>query len=337
MGFIKFQDFNKDKIKAPSPAYMFAGEEPFLIDLCLKKVEQVIDSDDLNKEVFYGGELSGEDVLNALETLPFLSEKKLVVVKEAHKIKAGDAEILSDYLDNPADTSCLVLLYPANYKKEGVAKRKELINKCSSSKMCVCVDCRKQYESEAREFVKSGFAEKGKTVSYDVVSRMLEENGVDLLNISNEIEKLALWTADKKSVTQDDVEKISGHTKEANIYSLSSEIESKNLKKALFILEKLFTDGEDSVVILSAVSSAVRKLLEAKSRMEEKGEDSSEITSSLRMHPYFAKTFIANLGKHDLKRLRDSAKMVLKADTAIKTGLSDAPSALEKALIFICK
>ncbi|AKL97599.1 DNA polymerase III subunit delta [Endomicrobium proavitum] len=337
MAFIKFQDFNSDKLNTPHAAYLFAGEESFLIDLSLKKIEKIIDAGDLNREIFYGGELSADDVVNALQTLPFLGEKRLIIIKEAHKIKAADAEVITEYIDNPSDTSCLVFLYAANYKKEGVAKRKELVSKYSSSKLCVAVDCRKQYENETRDFIKTGFADRGKNVSYDVVSRMIEENGTDLLNISNEIEKLSLFAGGKKSITLEDVEYISGHTKEANVYSLAAEIEAKNLKKALFVLEKLLVDGEEPVVILSTIVSCVRRLLEAKSMIEERGASSSEISSALRMHPYFAKTFVSNLHKHDFKRLKDSMKTVLKADAAIKTGASDAASALEKALILICR
>ena len=339
MAFLKIQDFNKLIVsKKISPVYLFAGEESYLIDSCLAKLNALTGADDLNKEVFYASECCAEDILDAVQTLPFLSERRVVIVKAVNKMKAQDAERLIGYLSNVIDSSCLVLLYPDNYKKETTAKRKELISECVSSKNCIAVDCKKQYESEVKEFIKAEFASRGKSVSYDAVSRMVDENGTDLLNISNEIEKLSLFAGkEKKSVTEEDIEQISGYTKEVNTYALASEIEAKNIRKAMFILEKLLAEGEDAVSILSAISSAVRKLLNAKSMTEEQGMSNAETAAALRIHNYFARAFFENLRKHDFKSLKAGLKIILKADSAIKTGSSDAVSALERIILFVCR
>lgn len=336
MPVLKVQDFSKLTSKI-SPVYLFTGEESYLVDICLNKIEQFLAVDDLNKEVFYATESSAEDILNAVQTLPFLSERRVVIVKSVNKMKAVDAERITDYLSNVIETACLILLYNDSYKKETISKRKELINKCISSKECVSVECRKQYENEVKDFIKNEFAQKSKTVSQDVIARIIDENGTDLLNIANEIEKVALFVGrNRKNITQEDLEKISGYTKEANIHSLSLDIEAKDLKKAIFVLEKLLNEGEEPVMILSAISSAVRKMLNAKSMIEEQNMSTSEIASSLRIHSFFAGTFFANLKKHKTKTLKESLKTILSADTAIKTGSSDAISALEKAILFIC-
>ncbi|MDR0800177.1 MAG: DNA polymerase III subunit delta [Endomicrobium sp.] len=339
MTILKVQDFSKlISSKKISPVYLFTGEESYLINICLDKIEKLIAADDLNKEIFYATESSAEDILNALQTLPFLSEKRAVIVKDVNKMKATDAQRLTGYLSNIIETSCLILLYIDNYKKETVVKRKEFINKCITSENCVSVNCRKQYENEIKEFIKNEFVQKGKAVSYDVISRIIEENGNDLLNISNEIEKLSLFAGrNKKDITQEDLEKISGYTKEADIYALSSNIEARDLKKAMFVLEKLLNEGEESMMILSAISSAVRKMLNAKSMIEEQGISAAETASTLRIHSFYAGTFFTNLKKHNTKTLKESLKTILKADIAIKTGSNDATSVLEKTILSICK
>ncbi|MDR2191997.1 MAG: DNA polymerase III subunit delta [Endomicrobium sp.] len=339
MTIIKIQDFDKlISAKKVSPVYMFAGEESYLIDLCLEKTEKLIAADDLNKEIFYAGEMSSEDVFNALQTLPFLSERRVIIVKGANKMKADDAQRFADYVSNPIETSSLIFIYNGAYKKETVAKRKELISACSSSKFCVFADCRKQYESETRDFIKKEFAKRGKNVSYDVIARILDDSGTSLLNISQEIEKLSLFVGkDKKNITLEDLELISGYDKETNVYALSSHLESRDVKKALFVLEKLISEGEEPVIILSAISSAIRKMLNAKSMLEERGMGESETASALRIHNYFAGAFFDNLKKRSLAKLKNDMKSVLKADIAIKTGSSDAFSAFEKVILFVCK
>jgi DNA polymerase-3 subunit delta len=338
MSILKVQDFSKlissQKI---SPIYLLAGEEFYFINMCLKKIEKLAASADLNREVFYASESSADDILNALQTLPFLSEIRVVIVKGVNKMKALDAERLTGYLLNIIETSCLILLYFDDYKKETVAKRKKFINKCISSKNCISVNCRKQYENEVKEFIKNEFAQKGKEVSYDVISRIIEENGTDLLNISNETEKLSLFAGkNKKDITQEDLEKISGYTKETNIYALSSDIEARDLKKAMFVLEKLLTKREEPVTILSVISSTIRRMLSAKSMIEEQGLSAAETASVLKIHDFFAETFFINLKKHSINTLKESLRTILKADVAIKTGINDAASALEKTILSIC-
>jgi DNA polymerase-3 subunit delta len=338
MPILKVQDFNKLLFsKEISPVYLFAGEESYLIDACLDKTENLIAADNLNREVFYAAESSAEDILNALQTLPFLGKIRIVIVKGVNKIKSADAQRLANYLSNVIDTSCLILLYSDNYKRETIVKRKELINKCIVSKNCISVDCRKQYEGEIKEFIKNEFAKRGNVVSYEAVLRIISENGTDLLNISNEIEKVSLLAGrNKKNITEKDLEKISGYTKETSIYALSSNIEARDIKKAVFVLEKLLSQGEEPVIILSAISSAVRKMLNAKSMIEEQNMSVAEVASALRIHNFYANAFFTNLKKHDTKTLQKSLKAILKADTAIKTS-SDAVSALEKTILFICE
>jgi DNA polymerase-3 subunit delta len=337
MSILKIQDFNKlIELKKTSSVYFFAGEEAYLIDLCLNKIEKLLGVDDLNKELFYASDSNSGDILHAALTLPFLSDKRLVIVKSVNKMRAADAERITEYLPKAVESSCLVLLYSDNHKKETIAKRKELINACLDSKNCVAVDCRKQYENEAREFVKLELADRDKTASYDLISKIIDENGTDLLNISNEIEKLSLYAGKKsKEITEDDLEKVGGYTKEVNIYALSSDIESKNLKHAMFVLEKLFSDGQEPVMMLSVISSSVRKMLNAKSMLEEQNMSTSEVASALKIHSFYSGAFFSNLKKHNTKILKAALRSILQADTSIKTGSNDAISALEKAVLSI--
>lgn len=338
MAILKVADFNKlISLKKVSPVYLFAGEGTYFIDYCLKSLEKIVNVDNLNREVFYASENSAQDILNALQTLPFLSQKRLIIVKGIDKMKASDASQLSSYLLNIVETSVLVLLYNNNYKKETIAKRKELVNNSISSKHCVAVDCRKLYESEVKSFIKNEFNFRKKNISYDSISKIIDNNGTDLLSIVNEIEKVCLFVGEnKKEVNQEDLDLISGYTKELNIYSLSSCIESKDLEKALFILNKLLIQGEEPVMILSAIFSSIRKMLAAKSMLEEHCMPTVQVASKLKIHSFYSSTFFSNLKKHSTKKLKGVLKRILEADIAIKTGLSDTSFALGKVIIYTC-
>ena len=319
------------------PIYFLAGEENFLLDDCLKKLEKKINIDDLNREVFQATESSGNDILNSVETLPFLTDKRIVVLKMANKLKNDDFKIISKIIENPVDTTCFIIIFPDKVKNS-TSKRKDLIAVCEKSDNCYCVDCKKPYEKDVKAFIQEEFNNRGKTIEQDVVQQIVNDTGLDLQNVSNEIEKISLYLGkDKKNVTVEDFVKISGFTKEINIFMLTNSIEEKNLKYSLFIIEQMLRTGENAIGLLSTISNTVRKMLTAKSLMEEKNYTSQDALNYIRVYSYFQYKYLNNLSKYTLLHLKKCLKEILKTDVALKTGKTDDKSALENLVLFICK
>jgi DNA polymerase-3 subunit delta len=341
MKTITYSQFVKQlSTKNISPVYFFAGEETFLLDECLKRTVQKINTDTLNKEVFQAPDLDAKAVLTAAQTLPFLGDKRVVILKMANKLKNDDFKLISTLIEKPVETSCLIILFNDKIK-DLKAKRKDLINLCLDSKKTVCVDCKKIYENEAINFVKEEFLSRKKQISFDLCRQIVQDTGTDLLSLSNEIDKICIYLGEKnKTVTEEDFIKISGFTKEINIYMFTAEIENKNLKKALFILNKMLQTGEKAVPILSAISTTVRRLLTAKSLLEEKHYSQTEVMDYIRIPAFFdfRKKYLAGLAKYKLLHLKQCLENILKTDIAIKTqGQVDEAFVLQKLVMFICK
>ena len=142
---------------------------------------------------------------------------------------------------------------------------------------------------------------------------------------------------EKQTVTVEDFVKISGFTKEINIFMLTNAIEEKNVKYSLFIVEQMLKTGESAIGLLSTISGAVRKMLTAKSLMEEKNYTSQDALNYVRVYSYFQYKYAANLSKYSLVHLKKCLKEILKTDIALKTGKTDDKSAIENLVLFICK
>lgn len=323
--------------KKIAPVYFLAGEEPFLLEDSLKRIEKVVNTDDLNREVFQATECSGNDILNSVETLPFLTDKRIVILKMANKLKNDDFKIIAKIIENPVDTSCFIIIFPEKIKNS-TSKRKDLIALCEKSDSCYCVDCKKLYEKDVKNFIQEEFNIRGKNIEPDVVQQIINDTGLDLQNVSNEIEKISLYLGkDKQTVTVEDFVKISGFTKEINIFMLTNSIEEKNLKYSLFIVEQMLKTGESAIGLLSTISGAVRKMLTAKSLMEEKDYSVQDALNYVRVYSYFQYKYSANLAKYSLVHLKKCLKEILKTDIALKTGKTDDKSAIENLVLFICK
>ena len=96
------------------PAYLFLGEEDFLKEEAVQKLKaRFLDTStgDLNYGVFYAKEkdFSINALLDSLNTMPFLSKKRLVVLKDADSLSAPNAKCVLSYLENPKETSIFVI------------------------------------------------------------------------------------------------------------------------------------------------------------------------------------------------------------------------------------
>ena len=113
--------------KKTYPVYFLAGEDTFLLEDSIKRIEKKINVDDLNREIFQATESSGSDILNSVETLPFLTDKRLVILKSANKLKNDDFKIITKIIENPVDTTCFIIVFPDKIKNS-TSKRKDLIS-----------------------------------------------------------------------------------------------------------------------------------------------------------------------------------------------------------------
>ena len=107
-------------------------------------------------------------------------------------------------------------------------------------------------------------------------------------------------------------------------------IESKNIKKSIVVLKSLIEEGEEPVVILSFVHRAIRRLLTAKSLIEEMGLPKDEVSRKLVLHRFFDKNFFQLLGKFTMGELKRDIRLVLEADLEIKSSSRPQEAVLEE-------
>ncbi len=324
-----YSDLNKKLI---SPIYFLAGEEAYEQDEALKSIEKALSADSLNREVFFGNESKIEEILSAYQTAPFLGDRRLVIVKNANKIRANDIEKLTAYLAAPVSSTCLVLIWPERITKD--TKAKDLIDLTESAG--TFIEFKKRYDRELPSWISEKAAQKGKKIDYTASQLLIEESGSSLLDLTNEIEKLDLFTGKIREITADDVEMLSGHTKNANLNLLAEVLETRNLNLSLKIIEELLEEGEEPIRILFRLYWVMRRLLLAKSLLEEDKADAAQIRRALRLHNYFDRNFFINLKKFSLGELKVSIELLMKADLELKTSARPAGLIFDEMAFILC-
>jgi len=330
MAYLKPKEFYASlRNKEYKPVYLFAGEEVYQQEEAWRYIEKKFGIDSLNLEIFYSGDMSVSALMLAAQTHPFMSEKRLLLVKDAQKLKSADIEVISQFLLNPLDTVCLIFLWSDKVKRENKSgKFFKAVEKAGD-----VVEFRSLYESELPAWVKERVKGQAKSISNEAVQALISESGSTLLDLNNELDKLMLFSAAKKEITAADVEALSGHTRQSNLNNLSESIESGKADQALIISENLLKEGEIPLKILATIYRVVRRLFIAKSLLDEKKSSRSDIQQELNLNAYFDRNFFSNLSKFTLQKLEKALRLISAADAELKSSSRPEQMVFEELIL----
>lgn len=210
------------------PVYYLMGEEGFFTDRIVEHISHNVLSEieqEFNLTIFYGLDANIDTIISTARRYPMMSERQVVIVKEAQMMK--NIEPLINYLRMPQPSTILVFAH----KNGSLDKRKKVA--VELEKNGVVLDSRKMREELLPSFIKSYMNEKGLGADDKAIRMIAESIGADLSRIAGEIDKLAIAIAgSSSSVTPELVEEHIGISKEFNNFELQNAIINKDIYRA---------------------------------------------------------------------------------------------------------
>jgi DNA polymerase III subunit delta len=222
-------EWKKNKFKA---VYWLEGEEDYYIDQVMDYAEHNILNESeagFNLSVFYGRDADWAAVVNACRRYPMFAEKQVVLLKEAQHMKEIDK--LEAYVESPLASTIFVVAH----KTKTLDKRSKLYKQLKKSAEIFLSEKIKEYK--VQEWIKEMVAEKEYTITSKAAVLLEEHIGNDLSRMANEIDKLSVNLKGSKQITEDDIEKYIGISKEYNVFELQAAIAKKDLAKAITIIK----------------------------------------------------------------------------------------------------
>lgn len=231
--------------------YILYGEEPFFIDKISEYIAQnaiSAEEKDFNQEIVYGSETSASTVMEIARTFPMFSDRRVLVVREAAQM--ADFNKLEQYLENPVETTILVLCYKGKSLDKRLSFYKKAVN--SGAVMFESVVAR---DYEIKGYLGEMIASHGCTIDAQAKELLVEHLGCDLKTIDNELTKLlsAMAVGDKR-ITNEHIEKYIGISKENNIFELTAALGEKNVKKVLSIAENFAQNPKNAPLVVTIPS-----------------------------------------------------------------------------------
>jgi DNA polymerase-3 subunit delta len=317
----------------PIPAILLLGEEPYLRDACRTQlIERFVPEASRTWAVSRYSADRGETqaAFEQAQTLPMLSPQQVVFLEDAEAIeklgeKNRDEAVaqLGAYLEDPAPFTVLVM------EATGLDQRMKL-GKLLAEKTLV-VECGLGENAGERQTAAVALAraiakEQGVEFEKGAAEDLAEFVAADLMRVKTEIEKLATYAAEKKTIARADVSALVISEKTTTVWELADMLASRQPKKAQEFLDRLLRDGEAPLEMLGAVTWMYRKVIEAS---ELKGITNGwQAARALSMRPEQAELALQNARKISKARLLGGLRALQKADDRLKGG-KDARTVLE--------
>ncbi len=291
-------------------ACLIEGEDAFFRERALTLLKnKFVTEPTINAATFDGGSFAFSEFISSLNAYPFMSEKRLTVIREyypkAENLKKGD---LKDFLDNPPAEALLVVV---NEKPCEPLKKFRAVT---------VVDCGKADPSLIIRWVKGRCGAGNVNIDGETAGLIAEFCQSDMTRIQGETDKLIAYVGSGGTVTREIVEETVNKSTEYKIYEMTDCIGRKNFDKAISIITDMTDKGEPAQRILVSVYNYFRRLL----MVAISDFDNAGLANVLGIKEYAVKKAKEQAAMFKMRALKRAVDALSEADYAIKSGRGDA-------------
>lgn len=231
------------------PVYLLHGEEGYYIDDLARRFEQIVPDDgrDFNLHVLYAPEIEPGYVMDVCSRYPMMSDRQVVILKEAQAAPAAKVNALHRYVARPSASTVLVICF-----RGAQAKGKELLAAVKANG--VIFESKKLYERNAPAVISGFIKDRGLNVEPRALELLVEYVGTDLSRLHNEISKLASRLQHGATITSQTVEDNIGVSKDYNNFELVDALAVKDAEKVFRIADYFRANPKNNPLVVTAAT-----------------------------------------------------------------------------------
>ena len=301
---------------------VLTGENAYLLQAELRQriADFVVEYTDMGLEQLDGEEVSYDRMREALESLPFLASKKLVLLRSPSANKQF-IEKAADLLANVAETTDVIIVEPKPDKRTSYYK---FLKKSADVK-----DFPQMDESSLSRWLTEQAKGQGGSVSLADARYLVDRVGANQQLLYNEITKLLNYNP---KVTRQTIELLTDHTPQSTIFELLEAALGGNEKKAL----SLYTDQRAMKVepqyILAMLAWQIH-IMAVVSAAD--GRDATEIAKVAKINPFVVRKTQNLVQQMSMVQIKQLVRRALELDIALKSQPIDADEALRDFIMNI--
>jgi DNA polymerase-3 subunit delta len=284
------------------------------------------DTADLNTTLFDGGKITLAELHHACDAIPFLAEKRLVIVEGLLTRAAKQEKLLgelAEYLLRLPETTRLVFVeedaLPVNHPVLQLAQQ----------------DARgyvKRFDPPNAKALPGWIAERarkhGGEIEPQAAAQLAAVVGADLRLLDQEVLKLVTYVNAERAITAADVEAVVPYVQAAVIFDLVDALGRRDGRTAAQTLHRLLDAGEHPLGLLAMIVRQFRLLIQVK-ELKAEGVNPQAIAKTLGIHPFPAGKLHNQVNYFTPAQLEAVYRHLLEIDVGIKSGEIEAEVALD--------
>jgi len=325
-------EVKKLKNTPPERLYYIHGSEEYLSTHFLDALKTVClpDGEDDFSYHRMSSELDFDELYQAINAVPFMTERTVVEIRNAELNKIKDPDRFVEVLKDIPDYCTVIFFQSSSYEPDGRAKLVKALKEIGCD-----LEFTEQSESSLVEWIGRRFGAMGKSIDFDAVMRLMFVSGHCMAKLIPEIEKIAAYTQSSR-VTMKDVDMVANHIAEADVFELTDHISKREFGLAASTLAELLNNDEnDPIAILALLSYNMRQLYAARLAIDNNmGAKYIMDVFSMR-YDSLAKKLISSARGFTLPQLRRAIEICAETDYKMKSSSQNDEELLKEAIVRI--
>ncbi|EGG79517.1 DNA polymerase III, delta subunit [Lachnospiraceae bacterium 2_1_46FAA] len=292
--------------------YLLFGEENYLKKQYKDRLTKALisEGDTMNYAYYEGKGIDVKEIIDLSETMPFFSERRLIVIENSGFFKNATAE-LAEYMKEIPETTYFIFV------ETELDKRGKMFKAVKDKGRIV--ELARQDEKTLVRWIYGNVKKEGKQIAESTIYYLLSKCGTDMENLQKEMEKLFCYTLNNDVINMEDIDAICTMQITNEIFDMVNAVAEKKQKRALDRYYDLLALKEPAMRILYLLSRQFRLLMEVK-EMAGEGYDKKTIASKAGLHPYAVGKYIEQSRSFSQEELRKILEESVDIEERVKTG-----------------
>ncbi len=312
------------------PVYVLVGTERLLIERAVAAVRKAVDSmgaPGFNVEVFDGKGLEASRVISAARTLPMMADLRLVLLRHVDAMTPTELKNLTAYLDDPSDSSCVVLTATKLDGRSPFTK--------TAKKKGYLIEAKPLRGAALRDFIRAEAAAREHSIVPQAIEALLDAVGDDLAAIDDAMERLSLFVGAGQRIDADAVMTCVTRIRVESIWSLVDAIGLKDRRKGIAAAQSLLDDREPPLRLLAMVARQLRIVARMREGLSE-GLRPQEAATRAGAPPFKAGDLTESARRFTADSLGKAFTLIAETDRALKSSKRPPDVILQDAVLELC-
>ncbi|OGL67060.1 DNA polymerase III subunit delta [Candidatus Uhrbacteria bacterium RIFCSPHIGHO2_01_FULL_63_20] len=267
------------------------------------------------------GHIEIGEVMQSARSMPFMGEKRMVVVRDLiSKSKKGDEETWAALKEVPDST--IAVLWESDEAK--TIEKKPLFKALKDAADLHLYPFPALEGSALTKWVTERVVSRGGKIAPAAAFELSERVGGDLWHADAEICKLVAF-ANQSQIDVAHVRELVRPSFEGEIFAFIDAVSQRNGKEAFRLLSQERSAGSEDHYLLAMLARQIRILLGVRAMMDENPRvTKDEIANELALHPFVAQKSMAAAKRFTLPELMRAHDAIFEREVGVKSGMDPA-------------